>query len=162
VPGQDTKAFADLKRSRPGEKLPEMPKPTHGIPGSGLHDLVTIDHIISSIPLGALDHDVEGARNRGLQRYKPPFDANQQAKTITCGGGDNYHPSGTRGFTHREFACLQTFPLSFRFGPREVRKQIGNAVPPLLAKAIYGEIIRSLQQTDERELRDSLMNASGP
>ncbi|KAL2811785.1 S-adenosyl-L-methionine-dependent methyltransferase [Aspergillus granulosus] len=148
--------------SGPGETLPPMPQPTHGIPGSGLRDLATINDTISNIPPGTLDHDVEGARIRGVQKYRPPFDPNQQARTITCGGGENnYHPSGTRCFTNREFACLQTFPLSFRFGPREVRKQIGNAVPPLLAKAIYGEIIRSLQQTDEREIRES-MNASDP
>ncbi|KAL2844719.1 S-adenosyl-L-methionine-dependent methyltransferase [Aspergillus pseudodeflectus] len=140
----------------PGETLPQMPKPTHGIPGSGLRDLATINQMISNIPPGTPDHDIEGARIRSAQKHRPPFDANQQVRTITCGGGENnYHPSGTRCFTNREFACLQTFPLSFRFGPREVRKQIGNAVPPLLAKGIYGEIIRSLQQTDEQEMRES-------
>ncbi|KAL2828156.1 S-adenosyl-L-methionine-dependent methyltransferase [Aspergillus cavernicola] len=142
--------------SGPGETLPSLPQPTHGLPGSGLCDLATIDQVISNIPPGTAGHDIEGARSRAAQAWRVPFDANQQARTITCGGGENnYHPSGQRGFTNREFACLQTFPLGFQFGPREVRKQIGNAVPPLLAKAIYAEIIRSLQETDERELRDN-------
>ncbi|KAL5339741.1 S-adenosyl-L-methionine-dependent methyltransferase [Aspergillus crustosus] len=141
--------------SGPGELLPSMPKPTHGLPGSGLRDLTTINQMISNIPPGTPDHDVESARIRGASTWRAPFDANQQARTITCSGGENnYHPSGQRGFTNREFACLQTFPLSFRFGPRQVRKQIGNAVPPLLANAIYREIIRTLQDTDERELRE--------
>ncbi|KAL4995836.1 S-adenosyl-L-methionine-dependent methyltransferase [Aspergillus recurvatus] len=142
--------------SGPGESLPRLPRPTHGPPGSGLLNLITINQVISNIPAGAPDHDVAGARSRGYRNRRAPFDANQQARTITCGGGDNnYHPSGRRGFTNREFACLQTFPLNFRFGRREVRKQIGNAVPPLLARAVYREIIRSLQETDERELRQN-------
>ncbi|KAL4884000.1 S-adenosyl-L-methionine-dependent methyltransferase [Aspergillus karnatakaensis] len=139
--------------SGPGETLPTMPKPTHGLPGSGLRDLVTINQVISNIPLGAPNHDIDGATRRGAR--KAPFDGNGQAHTITCGGGtNNYHPSGERNFTRREAACLQTFPLSFRFGPAEISKQIGNAVPPALARAIYREVIKTLQETDERELRE--------
>ncbi|KAL4905276.1 hypothetical protein BDW74DRAFT_185315 [Aspergillus multicolor] len=141
--------------SGPGEALPRLPQPTHGRPSSGLRNLTTINQMIRNIPLGTPDHDVAGAQRRNRNR-RAPGNANQQARTITCSGGENnYHPSGLRGFTNREFACLQTFPLGFRFGRREVRKQIGNAVPPVLAKAIYKEIILSLQETDERELREN-------
>lgn len=137
----------------PGERLPPFPKPTHGPPGSGLLNYTTIDQVISRIPQGARDHDVEEAFER--KRRRAPFNANQQARTITCGGGEgNYHPSGERGFTNREFACLQTFPLRYRFGPREVRKQIGNAVPPMLAEALYTAIRESLHQTDEQEMTE--------
>lgn len=110
--------------------------------------------MISNIPITAADHDIQGALDRGYRNgYRASFDGNQQARTITCSGGErNYHPSGRRGFTNREFACLQTFPLEHLFGPKEVRKQIGNAVPPVLAKAIYREIIKSLRKTDEEEL----------
>lgn len=41
--------------------------------------------------------------------------------------------------------------MGYRFGPREIRKQIGNAVPPILARAIYREVLRTLQRTDEAE-----------
>ncbi|KAI9934009.1 hypothetical protein MW887_005082 [Aspergillus wentii] len=145
--------WAVLHCADPGEALPPFPKPTHGPPELGLKRPTTINSIISSIPLNAADHDVQGALDRGLRGGpRAPFDPNQPARTITCGGGENnYHPSGQRGFTNREFACLQTFPLEHRFGPREVRKQIGNAVPPALAKAVYGEIIKSLQKTDAEE-----------
>ncbi|KAL4776032.1 S-adenosyl-L-methionine-dependent methyltransferase [Aspergillus nidulans var. acristatus] len=143
--------------SGPGESLPRLPRPTHGLPGSGLRDLTTISQAIRDIPSGSPDHDVAAARSRGVHNRRAPFDGNRQARTITCGGGDNYHPSGLRGFTLREFACLQTFPLGFRFlgGRTQVKRQIGNAVPPLLAKAVFKEIIRSLQDTDERELREN-------
>lgn len=81
--------------------------------------------------------------------------------TITTGGGgNNYHPSGKRGFTNREFACLQTFDTDYRFGGQEVRKQIGNAVPPLLAKALYREIIKSLKRTDSTETAERVRRGS--
>lgn len=137
----------------PGESLPRFPKATHGFPVTGLREFETINSIISRIPPGALDHDVQAALDRGLRNgVRLPFDPNQPARTVTCGGGDfNYHPSGRRGFTNREFACLQTFPMRYRFGLREIRKQIGNAVPPILAKAIYQEILKSLRKTDQKE-----------
>ncbi len=139
-----------LTLPRPGETLPLLPRATHGLPDTGLREMATINRVISNIPADAPDHDVENAR----ALRKVPYDGNRQAKTITCGGGDNYHPCGERGFTTRELACLQTFPLNFRF-QQDARPQIGNAVPPLFAKAIYGEIIRSLRETDKRELSRS-------
>ncbi len=54
------------------------------------------------------------------------------------GNGCFIHPTQNRLITQREAARLQSFPDSFRFyGSRFSRyKQIGNAVPPLLARAI--------------------------
>ncbi|KAB8237681.1 DNA cytosine methyltransferase [Aspergillus alliaceus] len=134
--------------SGPGEILPSFPRPSHG---PGLKEYPTIYQAIANIPARALDHDIDAALSRGLS--KPPYDPHQLARTITCGGGDNnYHPSGGRNYTNRELACLQTFPMTFKFGQYEVKKQIGNAVPPSLAEALYKEIVRSLQKTDEEEL----------
>jgi site-specific DNA-cytosine methylase len=52
--------------------------------------------------------------------------------------------------TPREAARLQGFPDYFVFkGTRgDIRSQIGNAVPPPLAKAVGAEILRSLQCAD--------------
>jgi DNA (cytosine-5)-methyltransferase 1 len=54
------------------------------------------------------------------------------------------HPSQNRGLSVREAARLQSFPDRFVFkGPlMHVQQQIGNAVPPLLAKAIFDKIIK--------------------
>ena len=48
------------------------------------------------------------------------------------------HPSQHRPLTHREAARLQSFPDDFIFkgGKIEIAKQIGNAVPPLLAARV--------------------------
>lgn len=63
--------------------------------------------------------------------------------TITCGfpeanNGRCGHPSKTRQMTYRECARLQSFPDDFEFtgSPKQIGKQIGNAVPPKLAEAI--------------------------
>lgn len=48
--------------------------------------------------------------------------------------------------------------MGYRFGPREIRKQIGNAVPPILARAIYREILRTLLRTDEAEDAEDMCN----
>jgi DNA (cytosine-5)-methyltransferase 1 len=52
--------------------------------------------------------------------------------------GRYLHPSQHRPITHREAARLQSFPDSFRFvGSKiEIAKQIGNAVPPMLAARV--------------------------
>ena len=66
--------------------------------------------------------------------------------TTSC--GENWHPSGKRGFTDREFACLQGFPLEHKFGPMGVKRQIGNAVPPVVARVLFEGIRRFMEGTD--------------
>jgi DNA (cytosine-5)-methyltransferase 1 len=53
---------------------------------------------------------------------------------------------GARRITVEEAALLQTFPPGMRFAGRRSScyRQIGNAVPPLLARAIGDEILRQL------------------
>ena len=60
--------------------------------------------------------------------------------------GKNNHPYLHRAITPREAARIQSFDDSFVFYGSKVhiRKQIGNAVPPLLAKAIADKIDRTL------------------
>jgi hypothetical protein len=63
------------------------------------------------------------------------------------------HPSGKRDFTNRELARLQSFPDNHVFyGVKgSVRKQIGNAVPPIFARKLYETIIATLRATDAAE-----------
>ncbi|HHS92122.1 MAG TPA: DNA cytosine methyltransferase, partial [Campylobacterales bacterium] len=58
--------------------------------------------------------------------------------------GTNNHPYLNRSITPREAARLQSFDDSFIFYGKKVdiRTQIGNAVPPLMAKAIADQIYK--------------------
>jgi DNA (cytosine-5)-methyltransferase 1 len=59
-------------------------------------------------------------------------------RCIRYSNGRFGHPDQNRAISIREAACLQTFPRKYRFaGSHESRaRQVGNAVPPLMAKAI--------------------------
>lgn len=69
----------------------------------------------------------------------------------TPSNGRNSHPILNRAITPREAARIQSFPDTFIFyGPKtSICKQIGNAVPPLLAKAI-GEHIKETYERNKK------------
>lgn len=62
--------------------------------------------------------------------------------------GRYLHPDQHRPITHREAARIQSFDDRFIFkGSKiEIAKQIGNAVPPLLAKEIAEEVVSCLKK----------------
>ncbi len=69
--------------------------------------------------------------------------------------GRYLHPVQNRPITHREAARLQTFPDSFKFcGSKiEIAKQIGNAVPPLLAAKV-ADCVRDLFLIRKKKVSD--------
>ena len=72
--------------------------------------------------------------------------------TLTCSPAqkqtERCHPDETRPFTVREYARIQTFPDDWQFAGSvsSQYKQIGNAVPVNLAKAIGKSIVEFLNQ----------------
>ncbi|KAH8811648.1 S-adenosyl-L-methionine-dependent methyltransferase [Xylogone sp. PMI_703] len=132
--------------SCPGEILPKIPPATHSEDGEdGLKPLVTVNETLKSIPHNAPDHypDI-------VPRYtRRPWDANViLPRAMTCHGGQNYHPSGTRDLTLREYACLQGFPHNHVFRGSHIKRQIGNAVPPSSAKVLFESIKSQLEEAD--------------
>ena len=109
----------------------------------------TVYDAIAHIPPIATDHEP-----RPFVWPKAQYDPHKFFKyTIMAGGGDyDIHPSGTRPFTLRETACLQSFPMDFAFkgGWGQKKRQVGNAVPPVLGKAILSTIREALEKCDEK------------
>lgn len=76
------------------------------------------------------------------------MDSNKPCFTIDTGHNHHFHYSENRVPTARESARIQSFPDKFRFlGIKTSQlKQVGNAVPPLLAQAIAEEIKKLLKE----------------
>lgn len=64
------------------------------------------------------------------------------------------HPTEDRYLTPREAATLQEFPLDYEFKGTlgQVHKQIGNAVPVGLAKAVAKEVVKYFEKLDKSGL----------
>jgi DNA (cytosine-5)-methyltransferase 1 len=74
------------------------------------------------------------------------LDPTRPSYTITCyyrnvASGPFLHPWEDRSLSHREAARLMSFPDDYRFEGTNLTRQIGNAVPVLMAKAV-GEAMR--------------------
>ena len=81
--------------------------------------------------------------------------------TITChyknvASGPFLHPLEDRAISHREAARFMSFPDRYEFIGPSIPRQIGNAVPPLLARAIGEHICKLLRgSTAERPHRQA-------
>ena len=109
---------------------------------------------ISYVPQGGNWEDVpenlwpSDRKNRHSSAYKRLKEDEQSCTIDTGNAHSNYfHPLYNRIPSIRESARLQSFPDRFHFsGPRGSRyKQVGNAVPPLLAKAVADAIMSYLK-----------------
>jgi DNA (cytosine-5)-methyltransferase 1 len=103
-------------------------------------------------------------KRKGGQSYPGVYGRmkwNEPGPTITgqCfgfGNGRFGHPSQNRGISLREAALLQTFPAKYSFaapndriGMKPIGQLIGNAVPPLLGRAIGAAILSHVRQASK-------------
>ena len=81
--------------------------------------------------------------NRFRQTKYQRLDRKKPSPTIMTHRHNYFHPVEPRYLTQREAAALQSFPNDFVFkGPLSAQwRQIGNAVPPLLGRAIGRAIV---------------------
>ncbi|KEQ72888.1 S-adenosyl-L-methionine-dependent methyltransferase [Aureobasidium namibiae CBS 147.97] len=139
----------------PGHPLPEFPMPTHAMtpecPVPGLKPSVTIADALRQIRRGTPNHNPDDHTDRNFAPYSP--DQLVRGCITTSGGQNNWHPSGKRFLTEREYACLQTFPLDHIFvGNRSsVIRQVGNAVPPAFSQKLFASIRKCFEEVDRMD-----------
>ena len=108
-----------------------------------------VKKIISLVPAGGNYKDLpEEYRNtRNFHVAWTRFPKDKPAPTIDTGHRHHFHYKHNRVPTVRECARLQSFPDRFRFlgNKTEQFRQVGNAVPPLMAKAIAEELKKALE-----------------
>jgi DNA (cytosine-5)-methyltransferase 1 len=83
----------------------------------------------------------------GRLAYDKPASA-MTTRCISYSNGRFGHPVEDRAISVREAACLQTFSRTYRFcgSMNSKAKQIGNAVPPLMAQR-FGEVFIEIEKT---------------
>jgi DNA (cytosine-5)-methyltransferase 1 len=139
------------------------PAATHSKPEKNteqkLKSWVTVGQALSEIPEPETLHNLS---NHTGSKYKLRFnghighrriDPDKPSPTVTARGDDKggvvvlHHPGNHRRMTVRELATVQSFPLNYEFcGPNSsAYRQIGNAVPPVLGKAL-GSIFTAIEE----------------
>jgi len=95
-----------------------------------------------------------GGGKRGMARR---ISWDEPCLTLTCSPAqkqtERCHPDETRPFTTREYARIQSFPDEWQFSGSmsQVYKQIGNAVPVKLGKAVGLAIVDYLNRVENLE-----------
>lgn len=103
-----------------------------------------------------LNIDWENIREKRFRQMKyQRLDTNAPSPTIMTHRYGYYHPTENRFLTAREAAKCQSFPNDFIFlGPLSAQwRQIGNAVPPLLGKALGISLKKMYQLADSDSIK---------
>ena len=107
-----------------------------------------VKETIKLVPPGknykALPEELRNSRNFNVAWTRFPDHA--PSPTIDTGHRHHFHYSANRVPTVRECARLQSFPDRFQFigNKTEQFRQVGNAVPPLLAQTLAKKILEKL------------------
>jgi DNA (cytosine-5)-methyltransferase 1 len=154
-------AFVSLMRKGCSEKITDMRLARHSDKVvERFQDI--LENCKRGQSISAQDRERFGIRKRSVT----PLDPAAPAPTITTLPDDLIHYSEPRTMTVREHARIQSFPDWFKFcGPYTTgghrRKhdcprytQVGNAVPPLLARAIGETIVSLLRDQNVRDVAD--------
>ena len=107
-----------------------------------------VKKIISMVPEGGNYKDLpkEYRNTRNFHVAWTRYHSKKPAPTIDTGHRHHFHYKYNRTPTVRECARLQSFPDNFIFYGNKSQQyaQVGNAVPPLLGKALALEVVKCL------------------
>lgn len=105
--------------------------------------------VISQVPEGGNHKDlpVGVGESRKFNEAWTRYHSQKPSKTIDTGHRNHFHYKWNRVPTVRENARLQSFPDHFEFlGTKtQQNRQVGNAVPPILAQAIADKMLIHLE-----------------
>ena len=106
----------------------------------GTNHTKEVKWVISQVPEGGNYKDLPPGvgESRKFNEAWTRYHSKRPAKTIDTGHRNHFHYKWNRVPTVRENARLQSFPDRFKFFGTKTQqyKQVGNAVPPLLAQAV--------------------------
>ena len=107
-----------------------------------------VKKVISMVPDGGNYKDLPEAykKTRNFHVAWTRFNSKTPAPTIDTGHRHHFHYKYNRVPTVRECARLQSFPDDFIFLGNKTQqfRQVGNAVPPLMAEAIAKQLLKYL------------------
>ncbi len=115
-----------------------------------------VKSIIALVPDGGnyknLPEEFRSTRNFHVAWTR--FASNKPAPTIDTGHRHHFHYKYDRVPTVRECARLQSFPDDFKFLGNKTQqfRQVGNAVPPLMAQAIAEQVKKMLEEQDNEQV----------
>ena len=112
-----------------------------------------VKEIISLVPDGGNYKDLpeEYAHTRNFHVAWTRFASDKPAPTIDTGHRHHFHYKYNRVPTVRECARLQSFPDDFIFLGNKTQqfRQVGNAVPPIMAQEIANQVMKTLENEHE-------------
>ncbi|KAI3395806.1 hypothetical protein diail_819 [Diaporthe ilicicola] len=131
----------------PGEIQPSWPAVSHSSEPTG-----------NQQPFMTEAEAISGLRSETTTLHNPQSlrplnrlarDGDEPVGTLSSSAGAAViHFSGRRDFTLRELACLQGFPETHHFQGTGIKKQIGSAFPPSVAKVFFHHLRRCLEEHD--------------
>lgn len=105
--------------------------------------------VISQVPEGGNHKDLPNGvgESRKFNEAWTRYHSKKPSKTIDTGHRNHFHYKYNRVPTVRENARLQSFPDNFEFkgSKTQQNRQVGNAVPPLLAQALAEKMMEHLE-----------------
>lgn len=111
-----------------------------------------VKSVISMVPDGGNYKDLPKGvgESRKFHEAWTRYNSKKPSRTIDTGHRNHFHYKWNRVPTVRENARLQSFPDDFHFLGTKTQqyRQVGNAVPPLLAQALAEKILKHLKYED--------------
>lgn len=149
IPNREKRALRDVIFGMPraGKTVKDAPIDGHFAP----YHRPEVVELIKKIPREGRLVDVAPGLRKAFDNSYSRLSWDAPASTVTAsfssaGSARCIHPTEHRALTIREAARIQTLPddMTFAGGIVDQRRQVANAVPPLLAEALARSVLRCL------------------